>query len=366
MHRDCFADMLKAMIFKGAYIEITNRCNLDCRDCYNSSGRNICTVEIDPDVLIKYIEDLIFIYGAKEISFAGGEPLLHSQFDLILDRLTEISRRNPAVEFGFVTNGTLYNKKFYDLLENNKCFSVQISLDGPDEESCASMRGKGTFSKVIENVKTRKFINKPIYKMIINKTNASYVEEYFHFVYDEMGGLPSYAFATLMGNAVSNWREMNLTTEEKVKILKIIHKKYEDNNIKNIIIPMPTVSCDLINPDGNRDFCVKPDGSIQPCQNLYDKRFCIGNIYNIDWDSISANLKKITSYLAARLEIDYGCKKCFIDQMCGKGCPAFSFMRTSELLTSDGNCDFRRFSTIHLAKLTKILTKKDCCIDTKI
>ena len=352
-HRDCSEDMWRAMIFKGAYIEITNRCNLDCRDCYNSSGRNLSTVEIDPDALIKYIEDLVFIYGAKDISFAGGEPLLHTQFDLILDRLTEISRQKPDVEFGFVTNGTLDNKKFYDLLENNKSFYVQISLDGPDEETCASMRGKGTFTKVTENVKKRKFINKPIYKMIINKTNASYVEKYFNFVYDELGGLPSYAYANLMGNAVSNWREMNLTTDEKVKILKTIQKLYEENNIKNVLLPMPTVSCDLINPDGNRDFCIKADGSIHPCQNLYDKKFSIGNIYNLDWNSISTNLNKISAFLAARLELDYGCKKCFINQMCGKGCPAFSFMNTSELLTADGNCDFRRYATIHMIKLAK-------------
>ena len=358
--------MLKAMIFKGAYIEITNRCNLDCRDCYNSSGRNICTVEIDPDVLIKFIEDLVCSYGAKDISFAGGEPLLHSQFDLIIDRLTEISRLHPDVEFGFVTNGTLYNKKFYDTLENNKSFYVQISLDGPDEESCSSMRGKGTFTKVVENVKERKFINKPIYKMIINKINASYVEEYFHFAHDEMGGLPSYAFANLMGNAVSNWREMNLTAQEKVKILKTIHEKYEENNIKNILLPMPTVHCDLTKEDGNKNFCVKPDGSIQPCQNLYDKKFCIGNINNLDWDLICMNLKKLSVYLSARLEIDYGCTKCFINQMCGKGCPAFSFMNTSKLLTTDGNCEFRRLSTIHMAKLTKMHKQKECCIDIKI
>ena len=56
------------MTFKGSYIEITNRCNLDCRDCYNSSGRNKITVELDIDILIKYIEDLIVIYNTKIIT----------------------------------------------------------------------------------------------------------------------------------------------------------------------------------------------------------------------------------------------------------------------------------------------------------
>lgn len=343
------------MIFKGSYIEITNRCNLNCRDCYNSSGRNLYTVEIDADVLLKYIEDLIVNYGADDISFAGGEPLLHSNFDYILDHLTEISRAHPDVSFGFVTNGTLYNKKFYDLLENNEHFYVQISLDGPDEESCASMRGAGTFTKVIENVKKRKFYNKPIYKMIINKTNAPYVEKYFHFVYDEMGGLPSYAFANQMGNAVSNWSEMKVTTAEKVKILNMVQKKYEEYEIKDVVLPVPTIHCDLIDDDGVRNFCVKSDGSVQPCQNLYDSKFCIGNIYSLDWNKLCDNLRKLGAYLAARMEIDYGCKKCLINHKCGRGCPAFAFMETSKLLTGDGNCEFRRLATIYMLKSKKCL-----------
>ena len=76
--------------------------------------------------------------------------------------------------------------------------------------------------------------------MIINKANASYVEDYFHFVYDELGGVPSYAFTSLLGNAVENWEEMNISTAEKVKILTIVQKKYLENNLHtaDTIIPI--------------------------------------------------------------------------------------------------------------------------------
>ena len=345
------------MTFKGSYIEITNRCNLDCRDCYNSSGRNKITIELDIDVLIKYIEDLIVIYNTKIITISGGEPLLHSKFNELLDRLTEISHHHPQVVFSFITNGTLYNSKFYDLLENHSQFMVQISLDGPNEEICASMRGAGTFTKVMDNVIKRKFFHKPVYKMIINKTNAPYVEEYFHFVYEQLNGIPCYGFANPQGNAVKNWTEMALSPLEKAKILAIVQKKYKEYNIKEVALPAPTVHCDLTDTDGIKDFCIKSDGSVQPCQNLYDNKFCIGNIYNLNWELLKTNIDKLSLYLSTRLEKDYGCKKCLLNNNCGKGCPAFSFMRNEGLLTSDEDCDFRRLATIMMIKTDKKLDK---------
>ena len=341
------------MIFKGSYIEITNRCNLDCKDCYNSSGRNKKTIEIDLDVLLKYVNDLIAVYGVRSVTFSGGEPLLYSRIDELLDSLTEYAVKYPRVIFNFVTNGTLYNKKFYDLLEHNDRFMVQISLDGPNEESCASMRGAGTFTKVLSNIEQRKFFHKPVFKMIINKTNASFVEEYFHFAYDKLGGLPSFAFANYQGNAVQNWKEMALLPLEKAKILTFVQKKYKEYNITDVALPVATSHCDLIDKEGVRDFCIKPDGSVQPCQNLYDSKFSIGNIYNLNWESLNDNVNKIGEYLALRMGHDYGCKKCFINNNCGRGCPAFAFTKSGNLLDSDGDCDFRRIGTISMIKTQK-------------
>lgn len=341
------------MIFKSSYIEITNRCNLDCRDCYNSSGKNKQTVELELGVLLKYVEDLIVIYKVKSVTFSGGEPLLYSKIDDLLEALTEYADKYPNVVFNFVTNGTLYNKKFYDLLENSSQFMVQISLDGPNEDACASMRGAGTFTKVLNNVSQRKFFHKPVFKMIINKTNASFVEEYFHFAYDKLGGLPSFAFANYQGNAIQNWKEMELLPSEKAKILRIVQSKYNEYNITDIALPLPTVHCDLIDADGARDFCIKPDGSVQPCQNLYDSKFSLGNIYKLDWKSLEFNVDRLREHLAKRLAIDFGCKKCFLSNNCGRGCPAYAFMRNDDLLLSDEECDFKRIAMITMIKTEK-------------
>lgn len=65
------------MRFKTVYTEITNRCNLNCMTCYNSSGLNRKIHEIAIEQ-IKQILDICSKYGAKCFLLAGGEPSLHS------------------------------------------------------------------------------------------------------------------------------------------------------------------------------------------------------------------------------------------------------------------------------------------------
>ena len=60
-----------------AYIEITNRCNLNCTTCYNRSGLNTVTREIGVTELERMITTFT-AYGAKRILISGGEPTLLS------------------------------------------------------------------------------------------------------------------------------------------------------------------------------------------------------------------------------------------------------------------------------------------------
>ena len=340
------------MIIKSAYIEITNRCNLDCRDCYNSSGRNRKTVELDPDVLLRFITDLKVRYHVRAITLSGGEPLLHTQIDRILKSISELSVRCPEMDFNFITNGTLDNALFYELMERNPHFYLQISLDGPNEAANASMRGPGVFSKVMANTGKRVFCNRPVYKMVLNKTNAAFFEEYFWFVM-ELGGLPSFAFVTPQGNAAANWAEMQLSVQERADIILRIKQLYEEHGIENVSLPMPASHCDLTDAEPQNNFCVKPDGSLQPCQNLYDSRFALANVYSLDWEALAQTFQTFSSFLASRLSTDYGCGKCPLNVVCGRGCPALSYFRSGDLLSSDGACEIRKISAFHLIKAFK-------------
>ncbi|MFR1519355.1 MAG: radical SAM protein [Clostridia bacterium] len=342
------------MIVKSAYIEITNRCNLDCRDCYNGSGKNKKTVELDPEALMHFIKDLKLLYGVRAVVLSGGEPLLHTRIDEILKSISEFCTQYQDMDFNIITNGTTDNALFYELMETDSHFSIQISLDGPNESANASMRGPGNFTRVLANTGKRRFYNKPIYKMILNQKNASFVEEYFHLIFDDLGGLPAFAFTSPQGNAVTHWDEMALPVRERSDIILKIHHLYKEHDLDGLTLPLPTSCCDLTKADGENSFCIRPDGSIQPCQNLYDARFAVGNLYHCDWEDISRKISSLSSFLSSRFSCDYGCSKCPIRNTCGRGCPAISYITAGDLLASDGECELRKLSTFRMIKASKI------------
>ncbi len=117
-------------------LQMTNRCNLQCRHCYVGEGSQ-------QDLSMKQIEAVLGqfeeIQGLR-LLLSGGEPLLHPHFWEV----------NGVVrDFGFrsvlLSNGTLISKEVAAKL---RIHEVQISLDGM-EEGHESLRGKGTFKKTI-------------------------------------------------------------------------------------------------------------------------------------------------------------------------------------------------------------------------
>lgn len=353
MLRECSESMLTTMTIESVYIEITNRCNLNCRDCYNASGKNTTTVELAPEVLMGFIEELRNRFGVSFINISGGEPLLHSRFNELLKSMSALSNLEKAnVDFNFISNGTVNNPLFFALLETTPHFYAQFSLDGPTEAVNASMRGAGSFDKMMRNLAGRKFYNPPVFKMVINKTNAPYIEDHFHLVHDDLGGKPAYSFVTPHGNAVDNWSEMLLSNKERSDIVLKIHKLFKQYNIEGAL-PLPTSHCDLTEENGKIGACVKWSGSIQPCQILYDDKFSLGNIHSIDWDALFQNVHAIHSKLKSRLACDYGCSKCAIEGSCGRGCPALAEISNGNLLAGDGDCELRRLCTFRLISYKK-------------
>ena len=119
-----------------AYIEITNRCNLNCATCYNQSGMNSVTRELELSG-IRSTLDVLPAYGCRSVSFSGGEPLLHSE----IYALMELLKAYPEQSFSFVTNGTLLTRELAEKAARIKNIHFCISLDGSTEEINGKIRG---------------------------------------------------------------------------------------------------------------------------------------------------------------------------------------------------------------------------------
>jgi len=127
---------------------VTNfECNMACRHCYTYERVARDRRRIGKDALLAMMDECREL-GAEVFYLTGGEPLLRGDLDDLIEAAT---RRSRAILF---TNGTLVTPERASLLSRFRDrLAVQVSLEGPDEESNSSLRGKGSFAKAMEGIR---------------------------------------------------------------------------------------------------------------------------------------------------------------------------------------------------------------------
>lgn len=328
------------MKIKTVYIEITNMCNLNCKTCYNQSGLNKITKEIS----VKQIENIILLfskYGASRFLFSGGEPTIHSQFE----QLTQLIRKYPQFLFGMVTNGTTNNSNLVNLVNSLNNFTLQISLDGSSEEENKLTRGSGNFDRVINFARRIKGNSKKLLKMVISKANYKSVESFYKLALS-LDFTPEFSFIYKSGNANDKWHEKCLTPQEKIQIITQIKRLNSKYGI-DAFLPKCTTNCTFLSDSAELSLCIKVDGSIQPCQSLYESKYSLSNAFLFDENTFVENLRLIQNIARTRFSLDYGCKKCLINKICGKGCMAEASHFNNDPLSNDGNCESRKLQFIN-------------------
>ncbi|ABR47205.1 Radical SAM domain protein [Alkaliphilus metalliredigens QYMF] len=111
---------------KKIYLELTDRCNLDCSICYRK-GWGISPKDMELRVLDKFIKDIEGIEGIETIVLGGiGEPTYHGD---ILDILEKLKGYNLHM----TTNGTLLTE---DLMKKmiETVHTITVSVDGMQEK----------------------------------------------------------------------------------------------------------------------------------------------------------------------------------------------------------------------------------------
>ncbi len=124
-------------------IELTNRCNLRCQHCF--SGRHGGRDDL-PMIVLEQILDNANDAGFDLLSFTGGDPTLHRQFEDIL-RMTSAA----GYRYSINTNGFNFTQIYPLLIELQSALDIIVfSLDGATEEIHDQLRGKGSFRRVMQ------------------------------------------------------------------------------------------------------------------------------------------------------------------------------------------------------------------------
>jgi radical SAM protein with 4Fe4S-binding SPASM domain len=122
-------------------LQLTHACNLKCRHCYLGPPRSDA---LSLDEALKITNEFAS-YGGLRLLISGGEPLLYPDLKDFIDKTADLKVRRVLF-----TNGTLINAKNIEWL---KVEEIQFSLDGW-REGHDLMRGKGSFDRTIESIRT--------------------------------------------------------------------------------------------------------------------------------------------------------------------------------------------------------------------
>jgi radical SAM protein with 4Fe4S-binding SPASM domain len=125
------------------YLELTRRCNLACRTCFNDSHHPLADELTTPEIFDTL--DQLDRLGTFEIRFTGGEPTEHPHFREIIAFARE---RGFYISLG--TNGVYSDERRSWIYESGVDWFI-VSLDGTKEVN-DRIRGPGTYRQVAQTL----------------------------------------------------------------------------------------------------------------------------------------------------------------------------------------------------------------------
>ncbi len=137
------------------FFHLLTKCNLACTHCYiNKEQHGSNTLDIDT------IKEWLKLFASRSdksivnkaaqtnVIFLGGEPTLHPHLYLAVKAAKQLGFKSITID----TNGYL----FHDILDKISCDDIDyfsFSLDGATRSTNDTIRGQGSYDKVMEGLK---------------------------------------------------------------------------------------------------------------------------------------------------------------------------------------------------------------------
>lgn len=130
-----------------AYIEVTNRCNLNCAMCVRQSRRDPLG-KMSPQTFQDILEGLRGFPDLNRVIFGGfGEPLMHPN---IVEMVAQI--RSLGVGVTITTNGLMLKRPLAEALLKAGADTIVVSLDSMHIQAYQQAKVNGGVNQVLENI----------------------------------------------------------------------------------------------------------------------------------------------------------------------------------------------------------------------
>ncbi len=160
------------------WLQVTGTvCNLACTHCFITCGpKNESHPIMDTAEVLAALERAVQA-GVKEVYFTGGEPFLHPDLQLLIERTLE------HAPLSILTNGVLIDASTAAWLarcERESAYSLElrVSVDGVTPAENDPIRGRGTYEKIMQGARN----------LLHAGLNPVFTVTTVHAVYDESSG----------------------------------------------------------------------------------------------------------------------------------------------------------------------------------
>jgi radical SAM protein with 4Fe4S-binding SPASM domain len=322
-------------------LEVTARCNNDCRHCcinLSANDRETRSRELTLHE-ISAVGDQAVALGAMWVLISGGEPLLREDFPEIY-----LSLKRKGLLVSVFTNATLLRDEHIELFKKYPPRDIEITVYGASQETYERVtRRPGSFAaftngleRLLENgVKIRlkaMAIRSNFHELpAIAAFCRAHTKDYFRF--DPQLHL-RFDRDEVRNDEIKAER---LTPEEIVALERADEERFDalqKGCDKLIREEFSHIGCDHLFHcgAGNGSFNISYDGKFRLCSSLWAPE----TMYDLRRGSLreawEQHVPKVRDMRSPRREFLESCRKCALVNLC-LWCPAHSYLETGEMDT---------------------------------
>ncbi len=323
-------------------IEITGRCPLRCRHCFNHSGPEN-QQELSLEQIQKILDEML-TWNVQHLRISGGEPTYHRQFK---DIIAACQRRNITIAMN--TNG-VYSSTMLDYLKSAPIDLFMISIDGLIANNDA-IRGKGVFKRALLSCQELKKAGKQV--MLSFHVGAGNQGDVAGLIKEAANIHVDFKVAPIrpIGRAKDHLPNALIAPKDYLRVVQTVIDSRQQYPHINIVTDFDILDETLPASDCHKDptkasckagrtmININYDGEIYPCAFFADekKTFSAGNIHSI---SMTQAWQQSTIFTPFRIQQKSAqCQSCHhYQQHCYGGCPAIAYFATSKLDAHDPTC----------------------------
>lgn len=306
----------------GCQIHLTNMCNLRCRHCYMFSGNVDRTDELSTNEIITFCE-AFFAKGGRSVTLTGGEVCCRNDIGELIKKIVDI-----GLSIRILTNGTMWTAELIDIVKHRSNITVQVSIDGYDEESNSKIRGVGTFSKSMDFVKRIISFNIPVEIAITPLPDVLFGSEkkYADFAlsllerYGEDKIKIIFGYELLVGRELPRARIQQIKNDYYKSISAIVDSVYPEGERDGFVFDHSDGR--VFNNCGYGRINIDASGNVFFCSRFSDV-YRYGNIREIGVEKVFEMSKQI--HELSSVDNLMPCKDCAIKYICGGGCRVNNF-----------------------------------------